>query len=453
VAAEPRVLTDSQTSAFDELLTPTAIRIRNDTAVALNYKWEQSYAALAHPATTGVDGEPNQLGLMRGSSLDVRWPARPILIGQWGWSDPGSDAVMNLGSSYETGERLGDLVLAAEQRVGQGTVVVLADSYGLKNEGLAGAYPFTARLLGYLAWRPSNPQSAWRQILGLAACLALVGLIIRRPQPSQLALVAAVLGASLAFATDVSSSHSRILPGSPKGKPLRTLAYIDAAHTGAYSSVDWTYDDTVGLRLNLMRSGYLPLLLSEFSAEALQRAGMLITIAPAREYSPEERQIVREFVDRGGTFICMAGAEHARPINPLLADFGFRVPLSPLPVGDSSEPLPMGDLRGAYLSSPDYRADVLIFAGWPIEFPRPNASFVVGGWEGLPVIACVKVGEGRVVVIGDSAFASNKNLEAVTGEPFEGRYDNACFWRWLTAHVTDQPPWTPPGTPVTKKDK
>lgn len=447
VIAEPRVFDGGQTSAFDELLAPTAMRVRFDTAMATNYKWEHSCVALAHPATTGVGGEPNRFGLMRGSSLSVAWPARPMLIGQWGWSDPGSDAVMTFASRYETGERLGDLVLAAEQRIGQGTAVVLADSYGLKNEGFSEAYSFTARLLGYLAWRPSGPQATWRQVLGLAACVLFVGLVIRRPQPTQVALLVGLLGVSLAVASQLSASESRVLPDGSKSKPYNNLAYIDASHIPAFSSIDWTADDIMGLKLTLMRNGYLPLLLSEFSAETLDRAGLLVSIAPARAYAPSERQIVKDFVEAGGSFICMAGAEHAGPVQPLLNDFGFNVPLCPRPVGDLTEAKPMGHFRSVYLESPDYHADVLFFAGWPIQFPRQTTNLLVKGMEDAPVMACARFGRGKVLVVGDTGFAMNKNLEYVTGDPFEGRYDNAHFWRWLITYLNDLPQWTPPSVP------
>ena len=51
-----------------------------------------------HPATAGWTtcgtGSASQLG----SSIRTRWPARPVLVGRWGWSDPGSDAVTTGGS-------------------------------------------------------------------------------------------------------------------------------------------------------------------------------------------------------------------------------------------------------------------------------------------------------------------------------------------------------------------
>jgi len=95
----------------------------------------------------------------------------------------------------------------------------------------------------------------------------------------------------------------------------------------------------------------------------------------------------------------------------------------------------------------------MFYAGWPIEPPPQNTTLVVQGLEGKPVMACARVGQGRVLVVGDSGFALNKNLEYVTGDPFDGRYDNADFWRWLITHVNHQPQWTPPGLSQTNPAK
>ena len=48
----------------------------------------------------------------------------------------------------------------------------------------------------------------------------------------------------------------------------------------------------------LMRQGYLPLLAPDLTEERLERAGLLISIAPAREFSPAERRADRRFPRR-----------------------------------------------------------------------------------------------------------------------------------------------------------
>jgi hypothetical protein len=138
----------------------------------------------------------------------------------------------------------------------------------------------------------------------------------------------------------------------------------------------------------------------------------------------------------------------------LLAAFGLRVPVSPVPtVGSWREPEPVGHLRSLYLNAKDYgagdyKAGVTFHAGWPIEVDASDAEVLVRGPREEPLVVSRPVGRGRVVVIGDTGFALNKNLEYIGGEPFEeGGYENAHFWRWLISRITERPEWIPPPPP------
>ena len=74
---------------FNEALKPTAIHVNFDTAEFAVGGWLQSYEALAHPTTAGIPDQKNEFGVVIGASLDVRFPARPVLIGRFGWASPG----------------------------------------------------------------------------------------------------------------------------------------------------------------------------------------------------------------------------------------------------------------------------------------------------------------------------------------------------------------------------
>ena len=208
LAAEPAIREGNSSSSFNDVLAPLAMEVRFDTAVSRAGNWEQSYDVLAHPATTGIDDLRNRFGIQLGSSIRTTWPARPVLVGRWGWSDPGSDAAASGISHYSAGDRLGDLVLAAEQTVGRGRVFVLGDTSPLQNDGLPNAFPFTGRLFSYLANRPSSPQAAWRQWLALATLLTMLGLMAGRPAAWQTMLTPTVLGVSLACCVAASYSSS-----------------------------------------------------------------------------------------------------------------------------------------------------------------------------------------------------------------------------------------------------
>ena len=163
-------------SSFNDVLRPTAMQVRFDTAVTRTGNWEQSYEVLAHPATAGIDdsAEPvrRAIGLVDPHALAGPAGAGGALgLERSGQRRRRARAV----ASYNAGELLGDLVLAAEQPFGKGRIFVLGGTSPLQNEMLANAYPFVGRLLGYLANRPSSPQDLLAAIAGPAVALALAG--------------------------------------------------------------------------------------------------------------------------------------------------------------------------------------------------------------------------------------------------------------------------------------
>jgi hypothetical protein len=443
LVAEPAIYEGK--NSFNDVLQPLSMEVRFDTAVTRSGNWEQSYEITSHPATSGIDDLRNRFGVQLGSSIRTRWPARPTLVGRWGWSDPGSDAVLTGGPSYNAGERLGDLILAAEQPFGRGRVFVLGDTSPLQNGGLPNAFPFTGRLLSYLAHRPSSPQALWRQFSTLAALVAMVGLLAGRPAGWQAMLTSTVMAVSLLCCTAVGYWSGRVLPDGrlTASGAGNKVAYIDASHVEAYDSDSQTNrKENHGiseLMRTLMRQGYLPLLAPELMPDRLGGCGLLISIAPAREFSFAERDAVKQFVSAGGTFVCMVGAEESRASAPLLADFGFRVPHTPvLPGENATEPAPLGPkFPQKDQSIPQYR----YYAAWPVECDavgaKQRAVLIEGISEHTIVITEPEQG-GTVIVIGDTHFGSNENFSM-------GEDALVDFWRWLlSGAVPSQKKWNPP---------
>ncbi len=95
LVAEPAIHEGDSLSSFNDVLQPLAMKVRFDTAVTRSGNWEQSYDVSTHPATAGIDDLRNWFGVQLGSSIRICWPARPVLVGRWGWSDPGNDAVVH----------------------------------------------------------------------------------------------------------------------------------------------------------------------------------------------------------------------------------------------------------------------------------------------------------------------------------------------------------------------
>ena len=355
--AERRASLESSRIGALKQLPNTHLRIRFDAAEFTVGGWLQSYEALSHPSTTGMRDDRNQFGVVIGASVECRWPARPLLVGRWGWideGDQGNSGAMLGNHKYDAGEKLGDMVLAAEERVGKGRIIAFGDTSTFNNGINIGAHQFTRRLFSYLAGGGSNPQMPLRQGLGFVLALALVGLLFYRPETVKTGAVAIALGISVAACTgwtcgtreappdgyrinrqtvqmqpDPVTMRTQIpwqewLPREGRtGKPL--LAYIDQSHLPASSEEMWCPDGCMGVAMSLTRDGYLTLMLHELTEERLKNAGFLISVAPSRPYSEAERAIIKRFVEGGGVFICTAGWDRCTASREILNDFGLYV--------------------------------------------------------------------------------------------------------------------------------
>jgi hypothetical protein len=439
---------------FNEVLGPTAMRVAFDSAMFAVGGWLHSYQALAHPAALGVRDDRNQFGVVIGASVQARLPARPLLVGRWGWNDPGDPtndetrggSLMG-NQKYDAGERLGDVLLAAEQRWGRGRVVVFGDTSGFTNGILYGSHPYVAALMAALCQRADF--DGWRLVLGLVGLLALGALVVGKAAPARGAAVALVLAAGTWGASAWTARMANLLPDGRKAGPNR-LAYVDATHLERAAAESWRPTGLGGLQLTLMRNGYLPLALPEFTEARLERAGLLFCSAPGRPFTARERQAVRRFVENGGIFILTAGWPESAASRSLLADFGFYIGNRGAAEGFGPEPKPFGHFKAPYFNGGDYMAYVRFHAGWPVECIEPDVQpLAYGPRDPLTgadpmVIAMRRIGRGKFVVVADTHFASCQNLENEDGSPFEGMRENADFWRWLLTYLNDEPIWAPP---------
>jgi hypothetical protein len=394
--------------------------------------WLQSYEPLWHPITAGIPDAENDFGIVIGASVQVRVPAQPLLVGRWGWADPGELAgppgLMGNGR-YDAGERLGDVVLAAEQTFGKGKVVVFGDTSGLSNGINIGCHDFNSRLFANLA-QPGGAacHGAW-QAFAIGRLSLLVMLLANRLRPPILGGVALLLSLGIVVGTTRSHSANQVLPQGGDREAYR-LAYIDASHLEAYSRESWRDDGVMGLCLTLIRHGYQTLMLPELTAERLSQVRLLICVAPSRPYRPDECELLADFVQGAGVLIYTVGWERSGPSERLLARLGFRVGAAHWngqePVGGFT---PLGYFKTNYRELPD--AYVRFFAAWPIACTDVDAEVIRFYPPDQPLIVRRRIGRGSVILVGDTCFAMNKNLERESGEPIEGLRENAEFWQWL----------------------
>jgi len=509
---------------FNEVLQPTAMRVRFDSATFEVGGWLQSYQPLAHPTTAGIGDDENEFGSVIGASVEARWPARPLVVGRWGWADPGKivpdeedpdgdfpggddpsedelhaaaligvdseeadpDDASKMGNGrYDPGEKLGDLVLAAEQPLGDGKVIVFGDTSGLTNGLTIGCHRFTSRLLAYAAQPNTRYAGLSAQWLVVLVCVLLALLLAWRREVWLIAVVSVVCSLVIVVHTARVHSQGDILPDTEKLKtsydmlnvsilegrqavvkmsdPVAVppddtvrpygLAYIDASHMHAYSPEGWRDDGVMGLCLTLMRNGYLTLMLPELTPERLRGADVLVCIAPSREYSRSERMVVDRFVRDGGIFIYMIGRDRYSPGKSLLEQLRFRVGHSDWDAAQNDEPIPCSHFKTPYFQGEDYEAFVRFDAAWPVAcLDDPSKRLLITRRDGLMpsdaefrLIEIRRLRKGLIAVIGDTGFGMNKNLEHEDGSPFEGLRENADFWRYLLDLLrTGESQWIPP---------
>lgn len=444
VTAGPRLQDAQGASSFNEVLQPLGMEVRFDTTVSETESWRQAIVAAPHPTTLGLRGDRDRFGTAMAASIDICWRAWPILVGRWGWSDPGSDFLLTSRAEWDAGERLGDLVLAAERRVGRGRILTLGDTGCLTNSGTVRAYRFTGRLLAYLAGKAAAPQAWWRQLAGLLAVLGLSVLVVRGARPETIAISGLLLAGALLAAESISCRAWEVLPDGRRQTP-NNLAYLSASHLEAYAESPWVPDGIDGLALTLMRERFLVLLADDLSPQRLERAAMLLCVAPAREFKAGEQAAVGQFVERGGVLVAMAGAVEGRKIRSILEPFGLGTStVFRRPGAGGEDAAPLGCLYLPYPETENFRSTVVFYAAWPVHIHGQSAYTIACTEDKKPVVAAAAKGKGFAVVIGDTCFGLNKTLENEDGAALVGERVNANFWRWFVGGLPGRQPWQPP---------
>jgi len=272
-------------------------------------------------------------------------------------------------------------------------------------------------LLSSLAAGHSAPLAWWRQLLGLAAAAATIVLLFRRFDPLLAAATAIVLALAMIACHWLSNATSELLPSGTKAA-ARPIIYVDGSHLEAMGKDPWGENGIGRFMRILTDNGYLPLVAPDLAAERLNRAAMLISIAPARAFSSGEIVAVKRFVEQGGCFLSMVGAPDAEPSKTLLEEFQLHVDSAPLPPSVSrpeTEPL------GRYYYPNKDKPSLQFYAAWPVSSDPSEVTWPPDGPDGKAVIAGHRIGQGQAFILGDSAFALKKNLDSFP--------QNASFWR------------------------
>lgn len=381
------------TNYLNETLAGSGIRFPNNSSDHL------TRAVLDATITTGLgrrlDSVPgNPYSPIIGAGLEVRWPARPIVIGRHCYEDAGvvpaeSDGKAIGDLTWNPGERLGGVVQLAEQQVGAGRVTVIGDTTGIHN------------IARSIVWRPignlmlgrdrDNRFAYW---LAALALLGLSGFCLLRAAP---ALPVAIIASAALGAVAVAGNLDRAPV--PLSNPDEPLLILDLAVKPSGQRGEWNQFGYLTLISSAMRVGHLPLFTSTKEHGIPPGTRVILVSRPQVHPGKEWRDRLLGWVRDGGHLV-FAGAYDAQLVlGDLLAEVGCRI-----------EPLVIGP-QAVRVSDTVGQSFVINFQeSWNLKLLEGEWAQLVYGEETTTMASRV-IGAGKVTIVTDQTFLQNRNQE------------------------------------------
>ena len=384
---------------MNDLLEPCDISLRNDSAQFFPQGWFNCYRfRQGTPFGLLQDAAENRPAMLVGASIVLEPPAQPFVMGRFGYSDHGLDAPSDKGSyigdfEYQPHERLGDLVLIAGQQFGKGRVLVFGDTTSFFNSNLPRSYELMRASLSWLGesngWLTLAAKPARLAIAAAIAALLALALLARSRAPLASTLLA------LGILSAVIHRPSGLIPFDTAHARER-MAIIDFSHQPFASKHSSMTSGLFGLSINLMRYSLLPVAMDRWDRELLDAAGLIAVNAPRGPFSARERDALNAFMTRGGYAIVGCGYPHAAGARSLLEPLGLSVRGLPL---------------GRFFDRTAFGRPVSFVSSWPIVTSRADVSALCM-YDDWPLIVLAPTGNGGLVLIGDSEFLQNRNVES-----------------------------------------
>ncbi|DAC72097.1 MAG TPA: hypothetical protein DSN98_06990 [Thermoplasmata archaeon] len=392
---------------LNEMLTPVGISFRFDAALPLddNFKWLTCTHLLYHPITTPLTSfDELQYGV--GASLDVSPTSFPIVIGSSALSDSGNRTngdIAYLGDyEYNKGEQLGDVILVAGAYYGSGKVLVFGDTSSFQNPALPFSYLFVQSTFTWLA----NKQTATTSALQIGiSLLFLIGAALIYRLSKYKTISFALFPIVLCFSLLMTTSLNPLLISSNTIQMNGNIVLVDASHGERFALESFTDTSVNGLIVNLQRNNYLPILLRQYSEEKISASKILVFIAPTSSFTPVEVMFLQQYMRNGGFVILATGYEDKDASLPLLQ--AFDVDVRPTPLG----PVPYVEGNLTF-----YQNEPRFVDSWPLSIQEnQTTSYYNFTWDNYTfhLVVFEKHGAGGLLVIGDSQYLLDKNIESI----------------------------------------
>ncbi|MBU1941084.1 MAG: hypothetical protein KKC68_04865 [Candidatus Thermoplasmatota archaeon] len=390
---------------LNELLEPVDIQFRFDSALPLDERWRWETSAT-------VFGSPNPLGgsdvrnaqISVGASLEIGSGVFPIVLGSYGFSDLGDE--LNPDFAYlgnyvvDTGEQVGDVVLAAGAFYGEGRVVVFGDTSSFQNSALPRSFTLVMSVFQWLGNDMTGSEFNVYLLIGLVFLVALIAVILvwKSTVFFIFSCVLILTGMIVVSSTVSSLSGTDIILGSD-------IVVFDTTHVERFTLDGFTEDSVSGLVLNFQRNGMFPVYLYDSIDFSMVTGSFIVFNAPTQVFSSEMVNQLRFYMHRGGVVVVAAGFSEASVVDPLLSQYG--VGIDAIPLG----PVPYGEEDPA-----SFEFEPRFVNSWPVVFSLAETrSFYNFSWneQVYHLVVFHPVGSGGLLLVGDSEFFLDRNIESV----------------------------------------
>jgi hypothetical protein len=391
---------------LNNLTEPVGISYRFDSAIPIdpNFRWTTCYHLLHHPITAKIDSL-DEIEISVGASLDISMSSFPMVLGKFGLSDIGDRSNAEgafLGDyEYNSGEQIGDIILAASAYYGNGRVMVFGDTSSFQNSAISYSLPFIGSVFNWLSsQRTSTIENIQIVIALILMIFAIIIYVIYRMDKIHFGFFPIFLCIILLL----SVTANPVILG--KDEVKGNIIYIDASHSERFDLKPFEDHSLSGLMLNFMRNDYLPLILRDFSKEDIINSEILVLNAPTKMFSGDEVEFIKQFMNDGGLVILSAGYPDIDASIPILREFEldvYDIPLGPIPYVEEDPEL--------------YQKEPRFVDSWPIIVGPGNSSEIfysieIAG-ETYVLMTFSPYGDGGLLFISDSEFLMDKNIESL----------------------------------------
>ena len=398
---------------LNNLTKPFGISYRFDSAIPINKQqsWIPCYHLMHHPASFKIE-DPDEIDISVGASLNIEWYVNPIISGRYALSDAGNrskpeDAYLG-DYEYNSGELIGDIILAGSAYYGDGKVIVFGDTSSFQNPSISYSYKFIDSIF---SWLSSDRTSAVENMqFGTALVLLIVAFILCIISKKKISFVFFPL--VICFALIISSVVNPMIVGETTLSE-GNYVFIDASHGERFNIEPYNDESLSGFMLNLMRNDYFSFILKDFSKNQIKNSELLIFVAPTKTFSQDEVDFIKQYIRDGGYVILSTGYEDKTASMPLLEEFGldiYDIPLGPIPYVEEDPE--------------KYQKEPRFVDSWPIYIPENREDLNFTKFYNITILGqeyilmtlvrykeSIENGAGGLLLIADSQFLMDKNIE------------------------------------------